>query len=364
MQQRSLIWTIACIGVMCGCGIASAQTTPNMAPSSDSEVATLKAQVSTQLATAEKADPNLAILARFLDQSDDQIDLAKVEVEIEHMIDPSISAADTLRKIDELAQTVRARFPQGDATDNEVKVTLLISTLNDPGPWNGYHPYHYDLDNPMGNNPTDKLLSYFMRTRKGNCVSMPVLFVVLGQKLGLPVTLSTAPLHDFAKFKRDNGDWMNVEVTSYGTKTDEHYAQELSITPRALANGIYLRTLNRRGDVLVIADTLMQYYRHHRPADQQLALTTLVLLHDSKDVSAWVWRGDAYGQMIDDRFIKRFGSEQNIPSSERASFAVLDQNNQQMFRRAEMLGWTPPIPEEDAAYLKRVQRVKAQQHGG
>lgn len=360
MRGCLAIRIVACISWMCACGIAFAQSVPNMAPRSDTEVATLKAQVTSQLTTAEKSDSNLTILARFLDQPDDQIDLAKAEVVIEHMIDPSISEADTLRQIDELTHAVRARFPNGDATDNEVKLSLLISTLNDAGPWNGYHPYHYDLDNPMGSNPNDKLLSYYLRLRKGNCVSMPVLFVVVGQKLGLPVTLSTAPLHVFAKFKRNDGQWMNVEVTSYGTKSDERYAQELNITPRALASGIYLRTLDHRGDVLVMADTLMQYYRHHRSADQQLSLTTLVLLHDNKDVSAWIWRGDAYGQMINDRFIKRYGSEQNIPPSEQANFAVLDRNNQQMFHRAEMLGWTAPTAEEDATYLQGIQSLKAQ----
>jgi regulator of sirC expression with transglutaminase-like and TPR domain len=337
---------------------------PNVAPSSDSEISMLKAQVATQLATAEKADPNIAKLAQIMDQPDESIDLAKAEVAIEQMIDPSISEAATLHQIDDLAQTVRARFPQGDATDNEVKAGVLISTLNDAGPWNGFHPYHYDLDNPMGTDPKDKLLSYYLRTRKGNCVSMPILFVVLGQKLGLSVALSTAPVHDFAKLRRDNGQWMNVEATSYGTKSDEHYAQELNISPRALASGIYLQTLNHRGDVLVMADTLMEYYHHHRSADQQLGLTTLVLLHDSKDVQAWIWRGDAYGQMIDERYIKRYGSEKNIPPSERGNFAVLNQNNQMMFRRAEMLGWTEPTAEEKAEYLQMVQRVKAQQKQG
>ena len=49
-------------------------------------------------------------------------------------------------------------------------------------------------------------MSHYLATRKGNCVSMPVLFVILGQKLGLPITLAIAPNHVFAKYKRDNGE--------------------------------------------------------------------------------------------------------------------------------------------------------------
>jgi len=85
----------------------------------------LTAEVKAQLAAANKKDRNLAILQGILSQPDDSIDLAKAEVAIEKMIDPSVNEVDTLKQLDALAASVRGRFPQGDATDNELKVVLL-----------------------------------------------------------------------------------------------------------------------------------------------------------------------------------------------------------------------------------------------
>jgi len=333
------------------------------APPNKAERAALTAEVKAQLAAANKKDRNLAILQGILSQPDDSIDLAKAEVAIEKMIDPSVNEVDTLKQLDALAASVRGRFPQGDATDNELKVVLLMSTLKDPGPWNGYRPFHYDLDDPMGKDLEQKLLSRYLVSHKGNCVSMPVLFVVLGQKLGLPVTLSTAPTHDFAKFRRDSGAWMNMEVTSYGTKTDQSYEQELRITPRAVQTGIYLQTLTRKQSVLVMVNTLMEFYRHHRSPEQRLALTTVVLTTDPKFVAGWLWRGQAYYGMVDEKF-KRFGSVANIPQQMRDGYMVLNQNAEMMFQRASDLGWAPETPEQDAEYLKYIQKAKASQQGG
>ena len=325
----------------------------------------LQAQVNAQLTAGEKHDPNLAVLQRLLAQPENSIDLAKAEVTIEKMVDPKVNEKATLEELDDLAQAIKTRFPQGDATDGEVKAGLLLNSLQYPGPWNDNRPFHYDLDDPMGSNPRDKLLSYYLATRKGNCVSMPMLFVVLSQKLGLEATLSNAPTHEFARLKRDDGTWLNIEATSFGTKSDLHYQQELGITDRAIETGIYLHTLTKKQDILVMVDTLEQYYRHNRPADEQLALTTLVLMTDPKDVDAWLWRGDAYARIIEDKFVKKYGSVQNIPPSEQQNYIVLHTNNLRMFERAEELGWAEETEQHKDDYLKMIQQVKAKnQQGG
>jgi len=333
-------------------------------PSPKNERAALVTEVNNQIVAVSKTDRNLVLLQSILAQPEDSIDLAKAEVAIEKMVDPRVNEAVTLNQLDQLAVAIKAKFPQGDATDPEQKALLLISSLKDPGPWNGNKPFLYDLDNPLGKNPEDKLLSTYLTTHKGNCVSMPVLFVVLGQKLGLPVTLSTAPFHAFARLRKDDGTWLNIEVTSYGTISDESYQRQMDITPLAIQKGTYLKTLTRKQSVLVMAGTLMQFYSHHRSPDQQLALTSVVLMTDSSNVDAWIWRGDAYGQMMDDRFIKRYGSVEKIPASKRQGYDILHQNNGDMFRRAEELGWVAETPEHQAQYLEGIKKVKAARRGG
>lgn len=308
-------------------------------------------------------DPSLAMIRSLMAQSEETIDLEKVEVAVEHLIDPRINEADTIKKLDALAANIRARYPQGEATDTEVKGMILLTSLRDVGPWNDWRGFRYDFNDPFGTGIDDKLLSHFLETRLGNCVSMPVLFVVLGQKLALPVTLSMAPKHEFAKFRKDNGEWTNVEVTSYGGQTDQHYVEKLDITPLALANKIWLQTLTRKQSALLLFQPLAEYYYQTRQPERELALTELLLKYEPKNVSLIVLRGDAYAQLSDKRY-KRYGSPNKIPRAMLADYQRLEHENQLMFDQAESMGWEPETVEHRTKYMQSIQQAKTRQRGG
>jgi len=63
------------------------------------------------------------------------------------------------------------------------------------------------------------LLQRYLTTRRGNCITMPILFLALGQRLGLTMTLAEAPLHVFVKYTDDDGAVWNLEATSGGGVT-------------------------------------------------------------------------------------------------------------------------------------------------
>jgi hypothetical protein len=60
------------------------------------------------------------------------------------------------------------------------------------------------------------MLSTYVRTRKGNCVSMPVLFLIVADRIGLKVRLAAAPLHLFVRYTDAAGADHNLEATSGG----------------------------------------------------------------------------------------------------------------------------------------------------
>jgi regulator of sirC expression with transglutaminase-like and TPR domain len=311
------------------------------------------------MASTATPPTDLAVILEILAQPEERIDLAQVEIAVERMIDPRVNGIEVLHQLDVLAANARARFPRGDATDTELKGVILLSTMSDSGPWNGYRPFRYDLDNPFGKNNDDKLLSYFLTSRLGNCVSMPVMFVILGQKLGLPVTLSTGPLHDFAKFRKSNGEWTNLEVTSYGGMTEQHYIERLGIPPLAVKNKVWLQTLTQKQSALVIIDTLAEFYYSTNQPEKLLALTDVMLKADPKNVRVMIYRGDAFAQLSDKRY-KRYGSPKNIPVFMRSDFLALEHANRAIFAQADALGWQGETPEHKAAYVKWIQHLKAQ----
>ncbi len=237
---------------------------------------------------------------------------------------------------------------------------VLGSTLAVPGPWNDNHPFSYDLSDPFGKNIKNKLVSEYLRTRKGNCVSMPILLLILGQKLGLDMALATAPNHNLVMFHQDDGRWVNIEATSGTGFSNDEYQRQLHITDIAMHSGIYLRSLSPVEAIGSMADEVGDFYEKAREPKFQLGLTQYLLELNPKDTVAMIRRADAYYRILDQRYFKKYPTPNLIPANERADFQALSKANADLFQQAEALGWHQPTHEEDAAYLQKTQKVKAE----
>ncbi|ODS64550.1 MAG: hypothetical protein ABS41_02335 [Arenimonas sp. SCN 70-307] len=311
------------------------------------------------LPPASASNPGSARLdpiASILERPDGQIDLLEAKLAIDRLISPEIDAEAVRLQIDALVTSVKGRIPAG--ASNLAKLNVLLSTLYEPGPWNGGRPFQYDLDDPLGRNLQNKLLSVYLTTRKGNCVSMPILFAIVGQRLGLPVTLATAPSHVLVKFRGDDGAWLNVEATAGGFKYDSSYERETGISPRAIETGIYLRPLSRRESVTVMMSSLMEHYGKAGLHAQRIAAADLALKVDPRDVVAMQHKGAAYYLMFQEKFVSRYPDPNQIPADQRAEFFSISQENLRWYAEAERLGWTPPSEEQEARYLESIRREK------
>lgn len=122
----------------------------------------------------------------------------------------------------------------------------LLKTLYEPGSWNQGRPFTYDLADPLGHDRKNKQLAVYLATRKGNCVSMPILFVILGQRLGLPAALATAPHHVLVKFADDTQQaWVNVEATAGASNTTAATSGKRAFRPRRSKTGFTCDRLRR-----------------------------------------------------------------------------------------------------------------------
>ncbi|RMH92849.1 hypothetical protein EBB59_07765 [Lysobacter pythonis] len=307
-------------------------------------------------------DPALGPIRALVATPENQVDLARAKLAIDQFIDSTIDVPGTLRRLDALAAGVKARFPAN--ANDAVKMELLLASLGQPGPWNDYRPFSYDLDDPSGKIIRNKLLSTYLDTRKGNCVSMPILLVILGQKLDLNLTLATAPQHVLAKFHNPyDGKWVNVEATSGGFKLDSSYQHDMGITPRAMANGIYLRPLSKRESLGVMLSTLMESYRDKRKYTKQIEVADMALKLDPKDTAAMLQKGSAHYLIMKTNYMDRYPSQAAIPPEKQAEFAILARANILWFQKAEALGWAQPTTRQDTTYQQVIQRTKEAQQG-
>ncbi len=294
----------------------------------------------------------------ILKQPEQQIDLGRTKLTIDKMIDPTIDVEASLKKIDAMVAQIRA-MPEFGASST-AKLLALRRYLYEPSEWNNHQPYQYDLDDPLGTRISNKLLPTYLASKKGNCVSMPFLFIILGQRLGIDVTASSAPLHVLAKVKDEaTGAWYNVEPTSGANPTrDIWYRSQMPMMDQAIANGVFLQPLTKKETVALMAETLAEHYFDQQEFEKAITIADLALQYYPKYVEAMIRKGSSYYRLLAKYYLEKYRSPNDIPIRERGYFEHLSHNNLQWFAKAEALGWRQPSKEDDEKYIQKVSQER------
>jgi regulator of sirC expression with transglutaminase-like and TPR domain len=301
-------------------------------------------------------------IRNLLSTPEADLDLAKAKLTMDRIIDPSINIPVILKQIDGMTAQAKTLVPQN--ADKKETLHALQVYLYVAGPWNNHQPFKYDLDDPLGRNVHNKLLSTYIAKRKGNCVSMPILFVILGQKIGLDVTLANAPLHIFVKFRDEQGQITNVEATTGGFKKDDSYQADFPMTKQALSSGIYMQPLTKRESVAAMTETVQQFYGQKGWPQRRIALADAVLKTHPKNISAILNKASAYSSLIRLHFIDKYPTPDQIPMERWADYEALGRNSQLWFNKAEELGGRQESKADDEKYLNRIKKVTVEQKQG
>ncbi len=267
-------------------------------------------------------------------------DLTTTKLALDKLVDPSIDQAAVRRELDKLA--AQARTIAGPNATDEQKINAVRRVIYKAGPWNDNRPFTYDYDDPLGLNVQNKLLSTYLRTRRGNCVSMPTLFLILADRLGLNVNFGTAPLHVFIRYTDPQGRVFNIETTSGANLArPEWYRQNLPMTDHAIESGLYMRTLTRRETVAQMASTVMEAQLNGGKFQEAIDIGTAILAQSPRDGYTLVKRGHAFGELLRIECIERFPSRNAMSPEIRTRCDMLAKRNDEDFWTAEAMGWTP-----------------------
>ena len=143
--------------------------------------------------------------------------------------------------------------------------SLLTDTLNiqQPGTENTitHYPLKYNLDDYDSQKDfTSHFITTLLTTNVGQCYSMPLLYLVLAERLGAKACLSLAPHHSFVKIQDDKGAWYNLELTCRSILSDYHYMNNSYIKSEAIRNKLYLAPLSKKETIASMLTMLGQYY--------------------------------------------------------------------------------------------------------
>ncbi len=178
-----------------------------------------------------------------------QLDIARFDYILDYMAD----------RIDRLMQ---------GAVDPESRIGMMNTYLYRSGWWNDSLTFTYDLDDLKGAQKENQFLNGYLSTRTGSCITMPMLHLVLADRLGWPMKASRSVRHFFLRYVADGFERNNIDATvGGGYRPDELYKEEAGIPEKAIENGVYLLSLSKKE---YIASLLLNQARHFHESEADL----------------------------------------------------------------------------------------------
>lgn len=152
-----------------------------------------------------------------------------------------------------------------DLVKNMVIYSFLVDTLKlkQPGSEKTFihYPPTYNWDDfDSKKNFTSHFVTTLIEKNIGQCYSMPLLYLILAEKMNAEAYLSYAPHHSFVKIKDDKGAWCNLELTCRYILSDYYYMNHSYIKSEAIRNKIYLNPLSKKETVASMVLQLGRYY--------------------------------------------------------------------------------------------------------
>ncbi|MDN4011478.1 hypothetical protein QX233_03285 [Chryseobacterium gambrini] len=137
-----------------------------------------------------------------------------------------------------------------------------------------YKPFSYDFQDVFGHKDlTSLFVSKLVTTQKGNCNSLPYLYKILAEELGVEANLALAPNHIYIKHNIKSIGWYNTELTSGIFPQDAWLMASGFIHLNAIENGVYMKALDNRESLgLCLVDLANAYKRSFPDNDGTFAI--------------------------------------------------------------------------------------------
>ncbi|QTY27753.1 hypothetical protein [Flavobacterium sp. CS20] len=108
-------------------------------------------------------------------------------------------------------------------------------------------PFKYDFEDYWGADDWTKMFVHkLLQTGSGQCNSLPRLYLILAEEIGAEAFLALSPNHSYIKFRDEEENWYNVELTNGMFTLDSFILQSGYIKSEALTNGIYMEPLSSK----------------------------------------------------------------------------------------------------------------------
>lgn len=187
----------------------------------------------TKLANHGKRGLHIYTIDHMLRLNEDQIDLATGALLLSREWGTKKTIHIYRGKIDDMAHEILKRIKKQRVPMDHRAITVINNYLFRE---RGFRTVK------TAENPNDLFLHNVIDTKRGYCLSLSVLYLSIGERIGLPLYGVVVPGHFFVRYD-DGHRRYNIETTSGGgNASDEYYIKEYNVPPDET---IYMKNLSK-----------------------------------------------------------------------------------------------------------------------
>lgn len=218
-----------------------------------------------KLANRGKAGLRVKSIERMIRLDEDEIDLATAMLLLSSQAGADIDQRQYTRQINKIAYAILDELDEQKLKPDHRAIKLINEYL--------FEKIGFKVVK-TADDPKDLFLHYVLDRRQGYCLSLSILYLSIGERLGLPLYGVVVPGHFFVRY--DDGDVrFNIETTSKGLSADdEHYLTEFKV-PTEDKDNIYMQNLSKKETLSCFFNNLGNNYLSLGDIDSALILLEL-----------------------------------------------------------------------------------------
>lgn len=228
---------------------------------------------------------------QFLDQPDHDINLAEAALMIARLEYPELDIDTYMGQIHSLAEEIRHRLPDEPGASDILR--QLNQVLFVEKGFEGNTDHYYD--------PRNSFLNDVIDSKRGIPISLSILYIELGQQLGLPLTGVSFPGHFLVKLEINDGaivldpyfGGISLSEDDLEERLQEFYGDQLKGTH---FNGL-LATSTKRDIIIRVLRNLRNLYMFNEDWEKALHMADFMVKLDSDPADAIRARAHIYDQL-------------------------------------------------------------------
>lgn len=196
-----------------------------------------------------------------------------------------------------------------------------------------YKPFSYDFEDVFGHEDiTNLFVSKLLKTHKGNCNSLPYLYKILAEELGVTAHLALAPNHIYIKHNIQSVGWYNTELTTGIFPHDGWLMASGYIHLDAVTNGVFMKALNNKESIaLTLVDLGQAYQRSFPDNDGSFILKCTQKAIDAYPcfANAWILQAETHKKQFERIMVQKLTTDINAVLELPEAKALMDKMNEE-----------------------------------